>query len=194
MKLTKFTQWLLVAGIALSFAAVSCKSRKPVNVTPIPGRTGGGPGDVGPGGAIEGGPGGGGEATAHAAANPADWATAARDDQKFAADVVHFDYDSSVVKSSEKSKLQNVADYLRANAASTGVEIEGHCDERGTDQYNYALGERRALALREELISMGIDPNRILTKSYGRSRLIDLGTTEEAHARNRRGVFILLTK
>jgi len=109
----------------------------------------------------------------------------------FAGDTVHFAYDSSAVKSSESSKASAVAQFLQANAADA-VRIEGHCDERGTEEYNRSLGERRALALREELIHQGIDPSRILTISYGKDRPVDPGHTEEAHAKNRRGEFILL--
>ena len=109
----------------------------------------------------------------------------------FASDTVHFAYDSSAVKNSEKSKAEAVAQFLQANAMDA-VRIEGHCDERGTDEYNRSLGERRALALREELIHLGIDPAHILTISYGKDRPVDTGHTEEAHAKNRRGEFILL--
>jgi peptidoglycan-associated lipoprotein len=114
------------------------------------------------------------------------------DESKFEADTVHFDYDSSVVKSSEQSKVEDVANFMKANPGDA-LQIQGHCDERGTDQYNYALGERRALALREDLIGMGVNGSRILTVSYGRSRPVDTGHSDAAHARNRRGVFVLLT-
>jgi peptidoglycan-associated lipoprotein len=105
---------------------------------------------------------------------------------------VHFDYDRSEVKPSERSKLTSAADFLKANAADA-VKIEGHCDERGTEEYNRALGERRALALREALVGMGIDAGRVDTISYGKDRPEDPGHNEAAHAKNRRGVFILLT-
>ena len=192
MKRTKFG-YLLVIGLALSFAAVGCK-HKPQGVTPLPGALTGNPGDAGAGNALPGTQGNGSEATGTPAANPGEWANATRDETKFEADTVHFDYDSSVVKSSEKPKVQHVADYLKANAGNTGLEIQGHCDERGTDEYNRSLGERRALALREEIIAMGVDGSRVLTVSFGRSRPIDTGHSDEAHARNRRGQFVLLTK
>jgi outer membrane protein OmpA-like peptidoglycan-associated protein len=192
MKLTKFAA-LLVIGVALNFAVVGCKHH-PTPLTPIPGSTTGGTGEPGAGGTIEGGGAGtGGGVAPTPAANPAEWASAGRNESIFADDMVHFAYDSSVVRSSEKAKVAKVADHLKANPG-TGLEIEGHCDERGTDQYNYALGERRALALREELIALGVDGSRVLTKSFGRSRPIDTGHSEAAHARNRRGAFILLTK
>src|SRR5213078_2908891 len=86
-----------------------------------------------------------------------------------AAQTVHFDFDSSVVKSSEQSKVVAVASALKSDAAAK-LLIEGHCDERGTEEYNRALGERRALALREELARLGIDPGRVDTISYGKDR------------------------
>jgi len=108
------------------------------------------------------------------------------------ADTVHFDYDSSVVKAGEKPKVEAVADYLKGNRSSA-VKIEGHCDERGTEEYNRALGERRALALREELARLGIDPGRVDTISYGKDRPVDTGRDESAHRKNRRGEFVVLT-
>jgi len=115
-----------------------------------------------------------------------------KDSSTFASDTVHFDYDNSSIKASEKSKVANVADYLKSNPASA-VEVEGHCDERGTEEYNRSLGERRALALREELVRLGIDPNRVDTISYGEDRPADTSHDQAAWAKNRRGEFILLT-
>jgi peptidoglycan-associated lipoprotein len=114
------------------------------------------------------------------------------DENALAAHIVHFAYDSSVIKASEQPNVAAVADYLKSNS-SKAVEVDGHCDERGTDEYNRALGERRALAIREALVALGIDAGRVDTKSYGRDKPIDLGHSEAAHAKNRRGEFILLT-
>ncbi len=105
---------------------------------------------------------------------------------------VHFDYDSSVVKASEESKVSAVADHLKGPAA-IALRIEGHCDERGTEEYNRSLGDRRANALREKLAALGADPQKIVTRSYGEDKPIDHGHNEAAYARNRRGEFILLT-
>lgn len=110
----------------------------------------------------------------------------------FKANIVHFDFDSSVVKTAEKGKVSKVADYLKGNTAEA-VRVEGHCDERGTEEYNRALGERRALALREELVRLGIDPTRVDTISYGEDRPADPGHDESAWRKNRRGEFILLS-
>jgi peptidoglycan-associated lipoprotein len=110
----------------------------------------------------------------------------------FEADTVHFAFDSSVVKKDEEPKAANVAEYLKGHAEDK-VRIKGHCDERGTAEYNRALGERRALALREKLLGLGIDPMRIDTISYGFDQPIDPGHNEAAWAKNRRGEFVLLT-
>lgn len=116
----------------------------------------------------------------------------AKDSTTFASDTVYFGYDSSVVPTSEKSKVANVAEYLKSNPASA-VEVEGHCDERGTEEYNRSLGERRALAIREELARLGIDPNRLDTVSFGEDRPANPGHDEAAWRQNRRGEFILLS-
>jgi peptidoglycan-associated lipoprotein len=106
-------------------------------------------------------------------------------------DTVHFDFDRYNVKTSELPKVQAVADYLKAQARDA-VLVEGHCDERGTPEYNRALGERRADSIRESLISLGISADRIHTISYGEDKPVDPGHNEAAWAKNRRGEFILL--
>jgi peptidoglycan-associated lipoprotein len=107
-------------------------------------------------------------------------------------ETVYFDFDSSVLKTSEKPKASAVADYLKANSAKA-VKVEGNCDERGTEEYNRSLGERRALAVREELIRLGIDPTRVDTISYGKDRPADPGHDESAWKKNRRDDFIVLS-
>ncbi len=103
---------------------------------------------------------------------------------------VHFAFDSSVVKDSEQSKLDIVADKLKSNP-NARLLIEGNCDERGTEEYNRALGERRALALREELAKKGIPADNIHTISYGKDKPADDGHDEAAWSKNRRGDFVL---
>ena len=111
---------------------------------------------------------------------------------QFAANVVYFDFDSAVIKTSEKAKIATVADYLKSNP-NVALEVEGHCDERGTEEYNRTLGERRALAAREELALLGVDPKRLFTISFGEDRSAVDGHDENAWSRNRRGEFVLLT-
>ena len=108
------------------------------------------------------------------------------------ADTIHFEYDSAVVRPGEHSKVTAVADYLKSNS-SNAVKVEGHCDERGTDEYNRSLGERRAQAIRTELVKAGADATRVDTVSFGRDRPVDTGHSDAAHRKNRRGEFVVLT-
>ena len=94
---------------------------------------------------------------------------------------VLFEYDSARIKPSEESKLEAVAAFMKSNPGK--LVIEGHCDERGTAEYNRALGERRAIAAREELGKLGVDASRVSTISYGKDRPADMGMTK---ARGRR--------
>ncbi len=107
-------------------------------------------------------------------------------------DSIHFLYDSSAVPSAEKSKIAAVADYLKSHA-DVAVRVEGNCDERGTEEYNRSLGERRALAGREELIRLGIESGRVDTLSYGEDKPLSDGHNENAWKQNRRDDFIILT-
>jgi peptidoglycan-associated lipoprotein len=90
---------------------------------------------------------------------------------------VHFAFDSAAILSKEENKLVIVAEKLKSDSAALLI-IEGHCDERGTEEYNRALGERRALALREALSRAGIDGNRIRTLSFGKDKPADQVTTK----------------
>jgi peptidoglycan-associated lipoprotein len=103
---------------------------------------------------------------------------------------VYFAYDSSQVDASERGKIEGVAESLR-RSANTGVIVEGHCDERGSREYNMALGERRALAVRAYLIGLGIDGSRIQTKSFGEESPSAPGHDEESWRLNRRAEFVL---
>ena len=133
-----------------------------------------------------------GEPDSHPIPDPSKYDTYTRDTEMFKADTVHFAFDSSVVKSSEHSKIAHVADYLKGNPSSA-VEIQGYCDERGTEEYNRSLGERRALGVREELIGLGVDPSRVVTVTFGKDHPIDPGHDEAAWSKNRRAEFVLLT-
>ena len=114
------------------------------------------------------------------------------DRDKFKADTVYFDFDKATIKPSEEGKLQDVANYFKTSA-NDALIVEGHCDERGTEKYNLSLGERRALAIREYLANLGMDPQRIKTISYGFSRPVDPGHNEAAWKKNRRGELVLVT-
>lgn len=109
----------------------------------------------------------------------------------FAGETVHFDYDKSAVKASERARVEHVAAYLK-NDAKVSLRVEGNCDERGTEEYNRSLGERRALAVREYLVNLGIAPERITTLSFGEDKPINQGHDETAWAENRRAEFVLI--
>ena len=114
-----------------------------------------------------------------------------KDPNLFKNNTVYFDFDSSVIKDKERGKIEGVAAFLKTSATNK-LLVEGYCDERGTEEYNRSLGERRALAVREYLIRLGIQGSRIRTMSYGFDRPVDLGHNETAWSKNRRGVFIVL--
>ena len=99
----------------------------------------------------------------------------------------YFDYDSAVLSQQTLSGLLLVADYLKSNPA-VQILVEGHCDERGTRDYNIALGHKRADAVRKQLARMGVDPQRITTKSFGKERPAMRGASPEAWAKNRRTI------
>lgn len=115
----------------------------------------------------------------------------AMDREAFKAYTVYFDFDKSAIKGSEMSKIESVADYLKKNPKDY-VLIEGHCDERGTEEYNRALGERRALSAREKLAAQGVGAERIRTLSYGEDKPAGPGHDEAAWSKNRRCEFVRL--
>jgi peptidoglycan-associated lipoprotein len=102
-------------------------------------------------------------------------------------DRIFFDYDKYNVAGDSANTLKKQAAWLKA-FGSVSITIEGHCDERGTREYNLALGERRANAVKDYLVALGIGPNRIKVLSYGKERPVALGSNEAAWAQNRRGV------
>ena len=103
---------------------------------------------------------------------------------------VYFDFDSSALSADAKSTLNAQAAFLRSNP-SVRITVEGHADERGTREYNLALGDRRASSARDFLVAQGIDGARIKTISYGKERPEMVGSNDEAWAKNRRSVSII---
>jgi peptidoglycan-associated lipoprotein len=101
------------------------------------------------------------------------------------ATMIHFDYDKAIIRAGDASVLDQKVSILQANPALR-IRISGHCDERGSDEYNLALGNRRATAAKQYMVSHGIDAGRIETVSYGEERPLDPGHNEEAWAKNRR--------
>ncbi len=100
---------------------------------------------------------------------------------------VNFEYDQYVLTAGARATLKNNAAYLKAKGVR--VQIEGHCDERGSDEYNLALGEKRALAVKNYLVSLGVPADRMSIISYGEEIPLVMGSTEEAWAQNRRAEF-----
>jgi len=133
----------------------------------------------GPGGPGVGGPGGAGSRNALPGSQ--------QDLEASAGDRVFFAFDRSDITPEAQETLARQADWLRRYPNVT-VTIEGHCDERGTREYNLALGERRAQAVKNVLVAMGIPASRISTISYGKERPAVVGSSEEAYAQNRRAV------
>ncbi len=205
MKLTRFTT-LIAVGLLITAAVTGCK-KKSGFVTPLPAGGMAGkaqdPRTAGPAVALNNGDARStGLATGltgdeinnrdgitQAFGGHLDWA---EDRDMFRANIVHFAFDSSAVRADDQVNVTAVADYLKANPAKA-VKVEGHCDERGTEEYNRALGDRRAIAIREELIRMGIDPTRVDTITYGEDRPIAEGAGEAVWSQNRRGEFVVLT-
>jgi outer membrane protein OmpA-like peptidoglycan-associated protein len=109
------------------------------------------------------------------------------------ADTVYFDFDSATIKTStgEDKKLNDVAAFLKGHQADA-LRVEGNCDERGTEKYNLSLGEKRALAVREYLANLGVDPRQVVTVSFGALRPALKGHDEASWSKNRRDDFIVL--
>jgi peptidoglycan-associated lipoprotein len=99
---------------------------------------------------------------------------------------VYFDYDKSILKPNGMASVHRNAEFLKLHPKAR-ILIEGNCDERGTNEYNLALGERRAQAIKNYMINSGIDASRITTKSWGEERPIGLGHNESSWWQNRRG-------
>jgi peptidoglycan-associated lipoprotein len=198
MKPTTFAN-VLIIGLVLTLASTGCR-KKPAGVTPLPGAKTSAPEMPGAGGPLVSdtrpiGNAAGVDSSAatgippNAADSHKGWIENA---EIFKSDTVYFEFDSSVVKASEKPKVAHIVEYLKANPANA-VRVEGNCDERGTEEYNHSLGERRALAVREELVKEGVDPLRADTISYGKDKPADPGHDEGAWRKNRRDDFILLS-
>jgi len=184
----KLTSWMAFA-LAITLAATGCRNHRPVGVTTLP-RT---PGEnitdqTGP--------------TLPSEPNPQntggipmpnieDINGMAADRSALASSTVHFAYDSAAVRKSERQNIETVASTLKSNPG-TKLMIEGNCDERGTEEYNRSLGERRAQAVRQALVRQGISASRIFTKSYGKDKPADPGHDESAWSQNRRDEFVLL--
>lgn len=164
--------WLSCAAIALAFG-VGCASKpqvKPVGPAASTAKTGA-------------------DAQAEHTAGP----VAPRGDEPLALVPIHFDYDKSDLLEADRAVLESLGRHLVAHPERT-VVISGHCDERGTVEYNIALGDRRATVAREYLVRLGVSPLQISTISYGEAQPADVGHDEAAWAKNRRDDFAIVVK
>jgi peptidoglycan-associated lipoprotein len=164
--------------IALTFALAACDDTKNPNYTGMGDNGGALPGDTvntAGGDAASGIP-----PSPRGNFNPND-----ADYQTLASDTIYFDFDKSTISGAERGKLQQVSDWFKANPGRS-LFLAGHADKRGTPEYNRALGERRALAVREYLAGLGLPAASLYTNSYGSDRPAVDGDTEEAYAKNRR--------
>jgi peptidoglycan-associated lipoprotein len=193
MRLNLLSTLLLTAVLAAG--TVGCK-KKMDRVTPLPGYGGSGKiGDAPPDRLTPGIPGGdafAGNPNGIPLTGNRSIEGRPQDREKYRNETVYFEFDRSNVKASEASKVQEVANRFKNEDAATDLLIEGHCDERGTEEYNRSLGERRALALRELLVAAGISADRVHTVSFGKDKPADTAHSESAWSKNRRGEFILV--
>jgi len=194
---------LLTLSLVAALAATGCKGKKNVPVTKFPAGTSGTASSGGrdtttdTAGTVQTPPGpaasnvGGTDVNPMALPDPKGLDGMTPDREIFKANTVYFDFDMATIRASEHSKIDEVAKVLKARP-NTKLQIEGHCDERGTEEYNRALGERRALAIRDYLMkNSGISGERIFTISFGEDKPAVPGHNEAAWAKNRRGEFIL---
>jgi len=103
---------------------------------------------------------------------------------------IHFNFDSSELSSMAKALLKEKAEWISDNPGINAA-IQGHCDERGTTDYNLGLGERRAMAAKNYLLNLGISNSRLTSISFGEEKPLDLGSSEEAYRKNRRAQFVM---
>ena len=187
----------LVVAAFMAATSTGCKTQ-PKNITPIPGSNGSVAGagsllDRDNSGTLNG---GGDVVTIDESGNIGlsdldEFENMLMDRAALAAQTVYFELDRSEIHPDDLGKVEAVAGIL-AQDAQNKVLIEGHCDERGTEEYNRALGERRALSVRDALSGLGISADRVRTMSFGEDRPADPGLNDAAYSRNRRGEFVLL--
>jgi peptidoglycan-associated lipoprotein len=123
----------------------------------------------------------------------ADMNAATTDSDKTMGPPIHFSYESFLLSEEAKTQLRATSDILK-NKTSVKIQIEGNCDQRGGIQYNVALGEKRANSVKRYLEDLGVAGDRIATISFGKEHPIDLGTSEEAYAKNRRADIVITSR
>jgi peptidoglycan-associated lipoprotein len=171
----------LIAAAAAALALAGCAKKPPKMLPPPPASA---PGDLGGQAGQGNGPGPGGVDRAALPGSRADFLASVPSDRVF------FPLDSYALDDQDRAVLDAQAAWLARNPR-VRVTIEGHCDERGTREYNLALGDRRANAAKNYLAGKGVDPARMAVISYGKERPEALGSDEESWAKNRRAVTVL---
>jgi len=214
MKTGRMYPITMVAVLGLA-VAMGCKSQRAVDVTHIPekGSADKGSGNNNPGGNNGGGLGNGNTGNGNGGTgvttnnnNPPNPNPNPKDDKNrdlnnrpgnyvedremLKAQAVHFDYDSAVMRPTDNDKVTMVARYMKAQP-DFYLLVEGHCDERGTEQYNLTLGQRRAQAVRDALMQFGINPERVQTISFGEKVPVIESDDEVSYRENRRGEFVV---
>jgi len=195
--MTSLKQVGLVLAALMAATSTGCKT-KPKNITPIPG----GNASVAGSGSLLGRDssgtvnGGGDVVTVDQSGNIGlsdlgEFENMLMDRDALAAQTVYFEVDRSEIHPDDLGKVEAVAGIL-AQDAQNKVVGEGHCGGRGTEEYNRALGERRALSVRDAVAGLGVSADRVRTMSYGEDRPADPGLNDAAYSRNRRGEFVLL--
>jgi peptidoglycan-associated lipoprotein len=165
--MTKFSTVMSLAALSTALMLGACSTSKPVDTAPPPMSSGGG----------------GGAPASSSSIVPG----SAEDLRVNVGDTVHFGYNEYNIEDSDRAVLQRQATWL-AKYASIRITVEGDCDERGTREYNLALGARRANAVKEYLVSLGVSAARVDTISYGKEHPICSDSSEDCYAQNRRGV------
>jgi len=204
MRVLMFLRIITVIAL-LSVIGLGCKSKGTTGLTKIPtgskGTVDSGGTNTGGGGSnplVPGNPGGNGgnpngtDVAGNNGGNPAEPLSIPENyrEQRNVFASVHFDYDSAELRPGDKDLIMQVGQYLLQNPSHM-LLVEGHCDERGTEEYNLSLGERRALSVAEELARMGVTVDRLGTQSFGEKVPLSEFGTKESLAKNRRGEFVL---
>jgi len=192
---------LLAVGLGVLLTC-GCRSKHPIDAShrsvPPPGE------GLGGGGLAAGGAGGDFKEISPVAGTAQDWTDMSKKmagrrggniervhDAKWDGVVVYFAFDSAAVGPSERPKIEALAKHL-ADHPDYAVVVEGNCDERGSDEYNRSLGESRALAVRDYLVQLGVQTERLETVSYGKERpVVPHASTETEHQKNRRAEFVI---
>jgi len=160
----KFSTGLKFAAVAATLLLAGCETKPPANTAPPP------------------------ETMSNSSSTTSSIIPGSAEDLRVnVGDTVHFDYDKYNITDEDRGVLQRQAQWL-AKYPQIRVTVEGHCDERGTREYNLALGARRANAVKEYLASLGVSSQRVDTISYGKERPMCTESTEDCYAQNRRGV------